>query len=84
MSALGSRRLLPVEAWPAIDRRLWNAARGGDYFVTLSPGTARLTSDSKWLLTVVGFVVSGGVVHVLDGASRHPCGWRALGVRGLP
>ena len=41
-------------------------------------------SDSKWLLTVVGFVVSGGVVHVLDGASRHPCGWRALGVRGLP
>ena len=41
-------------------------------------------SDSKWLLTVVGFVVSGGVVHVLDGASGHPCGWRALGVRGLP
>jgi len=42
------------------------------------------SSDSKWLLTVVGFVVSGGVVHVLDGASGHPCGWRALGVRGLP
>lgn len=51
MSALGSRRLLPVEAWPAIDRRLWNAARGGDYFVTLSPGTARLTAEGygRWI-----------------------------------
>ena len=48
------------------------------------PGSLCGFSDSKWLLTVVGFVVSGGVVHVLDGASGHPCGWRALGVRGLP
>jgi len=53
-----------------------------------SPGSARRTaragSDSKWLLTVMGSAVPGGVIQALDGVSGHPCCWRALGLRVVP
>ena len=41
-------------------------------------------SNSKWLLTVVGSAVPGDVIQALDGASGHPCCWRALGLRVVP
>jgi len=43
-----------------------------------------LASNSKWLLTVVGSAVPGDVIQALDGASGHPCCWRALGLRVVP
>ncbi len=43
--------------------------------------TASMNSNSKWLLTVMGSAVAGDVIQALDGASGHPCCWRALGLR---
>jgi site-specific recombinase XerD len=45
------RRLLPVTAWPEIDRCLWEAAKDGQYVATLSPTALPLIAEGygRWI-----------------------------------
>ena len=51
MSNPPTRRLLPMTAWPELDRKLWQAASKGTYFATLEPPYIQLVVESygRWL-----------------------------------
>ncbi len=51
MSATSVRRLLPVAAWPDIDRRLWEAAKAGPYAATLNLGAMPVIAEGygRWI-----------------------------------
>ncbi len=53
-------------------------------YIPMARGFVYLASNSKWLLTVMGSAVRGGVIQAPDGASGHTSCWRALGVCGVP
>lgn len=53
-----STRMVPVHAWPEIDRRLWAAAQGGEYATSLGPAALSQIVEGygRWLavLTELG------------------------------
>lgn len=63
MTPSNSRRLLPMEAWPDIDQRLWRAAQAGSYVATLRPAAVALVVEGygRWIsvLTMLGSLDAG-------------------------
>lgn len=51
MTGLPSLRMLPVHAWPEIDRQLWKAAKDDTYVATLNPAALSAIAQGygRWL-----------------------------------
>lgn len=65
MTGLPSLRMLPVHAWPEIDRQLWKAAKDDMYVATLNPAALSAIAEGygRWLAVLTG-------LGRLDGAQR--------------
>lgn len=55
MTSSQAPRLLPVAAWPEIDRRLWEVAQHGEYGESLRPAALLLIAESygRWISVLV-------------------------------
>ena len=65
MTGLASLRMLPVHAWPEIDRQLWKAAKDDAYVATLNPAALSAIAEGygRWLAVLTE-------LDRLDGAQR--------------
>ena len=65
MTGLPSLRMLPVHAWPEIDRQLWKAAKDDAYVATLNPAALSAIAEGygRWLAVLTE-------LDRLDGAQR--------------
>ena len=55
MTGLPSVRMLPLHAWPEIDRKLWGAAKDGSYATNLSRAALSTIADGygRWLAVLI-------------------------------